>query len=49
MNKYTCFVCREEFETDEEIPEVSEDQALLCQGCSETVFRLTGISGEDIG
>ena len=37
MNEYTCYVCREILESEEEIPEISEDEALMCGDCMEWV------------
>lgn len=48
MNKYTCFVCRKTFEVEDDLPDTKEDEVLLCESCSETVFRLTGIKGNEV-
>lgn len=48
MDKYTCYVCKVEFDTDKEIPEVDKDEVLLCGTCADAVARLTGIRGVDI-
>lgn len=40
--KYTCYLCKKEFENEGELPELDEDHVLLCSECGDIVHRFVG-------
>lgn len=37
---YTCYLCQEEFEVNEALPETNNDEVFLCKTCGDSVHCL---------
>ena len=49
MSKYTCYICRKEYDLDGDmLTEITEDEVLLCPACADVVKRLTGQDGREV-
>ena len=43
---YTCYLCKKTFDNEGELPELDNNQVLLCADCGDIVHRLTGETEE---